>query len=450
MLSLAVAMLAGATLASPEPWPATGVSSVRLLPDGNASADASRCYALMPRAGERIRIILEGSSFRPKVRIARGALCPPDTSLVEAAASGPAHTATLDFVAAGGRYLLFVTGPAQGLLSARIEQSLSATAAASPDETAPAATVAAVAAAPSSRRALMERQVAAYEQAQARAAEEARIAAEQRRIEEERARIRQAAREAEQRARDAEIAQNNARANAYLAQTLAGVARQVGTALGQSVAADAANERRIAELNIRQRELARQAQQAAVDRAAAQRAPPAVSRGGTSMPAPTTPSLTPQQIEARRAADVLARRQAAAQSGSVITTSQSPDAGQSRPAAAPKPAAAEVIAMLEGVVVCPLNPDRAKLFGESICHGPFQNSMADHRKASDVRYACGSDSAPRDLGMYGNNHVWGCNFGINPRRSGSPNIDQAARFGLIVPPRRTFRCDAKIDGYCRS
>jgi hypothetical protein len=101
-------------------------------------------------------------------------------------------------------------------------------------------------------------------------------------------------------------------------------------------------------------------------------------------------------------------------------------------------------------VVCPLGEERGRLFGQRICHGPVTNSMADHRDPNDIRYACDTSTLPRDLGMYGNNHVWGCNYGINPRRSGSPNIDQAARYGLVIPARRTYRCDAKINGYCRS
>lgn len=448
MWSLAFAMLAGVASFPPEIWPSNGIVTSRPLPADDASANPGRCYALMPKAGERVRIIVEGKSFLPNARIARGALCPPTSSLVEAVVSGPAHTATLDFVAAGGRYLLYVSGPAQGVFSARSEITGSAEAAAGRD----AAPSTVPTAGPSSRRALMERQVAAYEAEKARAAEAARIAAEERKLAEERARIEQEIAAAEQRARQQQIAENQARADAYLAQTLMGVARQVGTAMGQSIAADAANERRLAELNLRQRQLQREAQQAAIDRAAAQRPPVSVPRQvGAGTAPPQAPSLTPQQIEARRAAEVIARRQAAAPTvPPVPPPPQRVATAAAQPPAVTRPPPAEIIAMLEGVVVCPLNPERGKLFGQSFCHGPVTNSMADHRNPNDIRYACDTDTLPRDLGMYGNNHVWGCNYGINPRKSGSPNIDQAARYGLIVASRRTYRCDAKIAGFCRS
>lgn len=107
------------------------------------------------------------------------------------------------------------------------------------------------------------------------------------------------------------------------------------------------------------------------------------------------------------------------------------------------------IAMIEGVVVCPV--DATKLFGESTCYGPFQNTLSDHRKASDITLACGSSRTPvRDLGMSGRYHVWGCDYGLNPTKPGSPNIDQAARFALNLPERRSYRCLPKVPGYCRN
>lgn len=101
--------------------------------------------------------------------------------------------------------------------------------------------------------------------------------------------------------------------------------------------------------------------------------------------------------------------------------------------------------MLEGVVVCPL--DRERLFGELVCDGPFQNSLSNPDDASDIALACGGGQ-PRLFGTYGNNQVWGCGFGLDATRSGrSPNIDQADRFGLVLPQRLTFRCTANTD-YC--
>jgi hypothetical protein len=102
--------------------------------------------------------------------------------------------------------------------------------------------------------------------------------------------------------------------------------------------------------------------------------------------------------------------------------------------------------MLEAVVVCPLGGDR--LFGELTCYGPFQNTLSNPDKSSDVQLACGGGSAT-DFGQQSGYRVWGCGFGLDPTQSGSPNIDTARRFGLTIPERSLFRCPAGTE-YCSS
>jgi len=107
-----------------------------------------------------------------------------------------------------------------------------------------------------------------------------------------------------------------------------------------------------------------------------------------------------------------------------------------------------VIAMREGVVVCPLGQDR--FFGEITCYGPFQNTLSNPNDEGDIALACGSSSmSPTNFGIRNNNQVWGCGFGLDPTRGGrSPNIDTAERFQLVLPQRRTYQCPAGTD-YCR-
>lgn len=151
-----------------------------------------------------------------------------------------------------------------------------------------------------------------------------------------------------------------------------------------------------------------------------------------------------EEARARVAALNAARAQASSPSASLgMSGPVSSGGGSSASAAAP------TIAWLEGVVVCPMKGEA--LMGSLVCHGPFQNAFVDPSKASEVARACGTSSVtPRLIGMIEGSRVWGCNTGINPTRGGtSPHIDQAQRFGLTIPSRRTFRCPATQTTLCR-
>lgn len=150
-----------------------------------------------------------------------------------------------------------------------------------------------------------------------------------------------------------------------------------------------------------------------------------------------------EEARARVAALNAARAQASSPSASLGISGPVSGGGSSAGAAA------ATIAWLEGVVVCPMKSEA--LMGSLVCHGPFQNAFVDPSKASEVARACGTSSVtPRLIGMIEGSRVWGCNTGINPNRGGtSPHIDQAQRFGLTIPSRRTFRCPATQTTLCR-
>lgn len=112
----------------------------------------------------------------------------------------------------------------------------------------------------------------------------------------------------------------------------------------------------------------------------------------------------------------------------------------------------EPIVFMEGVVVCPPGKDHDWLWGEQFCEGPFQRALLNLKAknlAHEVSSACGSDRGDiRDLGVFSGHRVFGCGFGINPQMKDWPNRDTAEKFGLVIPPRRTYRCPPDKNGYC--
>lgn len=429
------------------------------------------CYAVNTRPGETLRVKVVADGFGGELLVARGARCDAAALQVRKMWKLNEEPGEIVMKVPGGRYLVLInraipTAKGTYRLSINVANETVAIKAQRSDPgeapvpaaqagTASGATDAAqlASASPppkpvSARKAMMEAQIAQRELELA-IAEERRLEAEElarQRAEQERiAAEERAYQESLRRAQEAEN-------DRIIGQALAGVARGVGAALADNLAADyAAGERqaqaRIAQSNVNYAALQRQsaAAEAAQARTAEQRriAEEKMARAQEQMRLARQQQQSPQAGSNGNAAG--GNDRTIVGHGSGIGGAGTAGRGGS---AAP---ATEIITMMEGVVVCPLNPDRAKLFGESTCYGPFQNGLSDPGKAYDMQIMCGdSDGSVRDLGTYGNNRVWGCNYGINPRKSGSPNVDQAARFNLIIPSRRTFRCDAKIDGYCRS
>lgn len=397
----------------------------RQVPSGQVG-DRVGCFAISTSADDELTITLDAQGFGGEVILARGALCA--SAAMQARQSWQEGQAfrPLSHAVAGGRYLVIVRGNG-GKGSYKLGVTTGTDSVATADSIETATSPAPVA---DARIALMNAQTEKFR------ADEARAAAERARIAEQ-ARRAQARAEAEARRRDAEMADMRARNDRLIGQAWARNMTELGNTIGQNLANESATRERIAQAEIAARNAERARQREAEARAAQRDAQTEQARRKAAE------DLQAAQRN-RQAADAAANRPAA--SGHTPAGTSADGKTVKKPAEKP-----EIIAMIEGVAVCPLNPDRAKLFGESICYGPFQDGLSDHNKPYDIALLCGSDkSQPRDLGHFGNNHVWGCGFGINPRKSGFPNIDQAARFGLNIPSRRTYHCDAKIDGYCRS
>lgn len=388
---------------------------------GQSASETISCFAVSPPAGERVEIVL--SAAEAELTLARGALC-TNNAIVRTARSVAGEPGRINFVPAGGRYLVIVRG---GKTAGRFSliarrQGSNATAGSSQPPSSTGETPRDTA---SARQALMLAQTSALQAENARQRNAEIAAAEQRRLSAELAAARRSAQEAELRA-------TQARNSQLIGQAWTNNMRSLGNTIAQNQAEQRRYDEQIAQLQTVQRNAERASQEA--DKASAMRAAETRRQAGAA-PAP--------REAPRGSAASGATATAPARAPAVIgRTEQVANGGYTE-------SAPEIIAMLEGVVVCPINPDRSKLYGESLCHGPFQSTLSDPNSSRDANLACGTEAGARELGLYSNYKVWGCQYGINPRRKGSPNIDQAARFGLIVPARITYRCDAKIDGFCR-
>ena len=112
-----------------------------------------------------------------------------------------------------------------------------------------------------------------------------------------------------------------------------------------------------------------------------------------------------------------------------------------------------LIEFKEGVVLCEKGSGR-----ESRCYGPLQMTIVEVKTLDDpatrgnVGMACGSDRSLRDLGMVNSMRAFGCGFGIHPSPSMSSypgNTDVAARYGVYISDRGTYRCKKSVSAYCR-
>lgn len=398
----------------------------RQVPTGEVG-DRVGCFAISTRTDDQLTISLDAEGFGGEVILARGALCASAAMQARRSWQEGQAFSPLSHTVVGGRYLVIVrSNGGKGSYKLAVTTGTDS----DPDMADSIETATSPAPVADARIALMNAQTEKFR------ADEARAAAERARIAEQ-ARRAQARAEAEARRRDAEMADMRARNDRLIGQAWARNMASLGNTIGQNLANESATRERIAQADIAARNAERARQKEAEARAAQRDAQTEQARRKAAE------DLQAAQKN-RQTADAAASRSAA--SGAATAGASADGKAVKKPAEKP-----EIIAMIEGVAVCPLNPDRAKLFGESICYGPFQDGLSDHNKPHDIALLCGdSASQPRDLGHFGNNHVWGCGFGINPRKSGFPNIDQAARFGLNIPSRRTYHCDAKIDGYCRS
>ncbi|HTU12158.1 MAG TPA: hypothetical protein VMG08_14800 [Allosphingosinicella sp.] len=434
-----LALISGAAAVAQTGPPPVALESGREVAGSAATpgeAGLVGCYAIATRPGEDLAITLRPTGFDGEVRVARGALCNANAVQARRAWTG-AQPVELSLPAAGGRYLILVMRPAGAgggrfVLTARrngAEVAAGSETMAPPIETAASAPPPPPSGVPlSARRQLMLAQV---EQRNAQLAEQAE---DRRRQQEAQARAEEEARIANER-QAAEIAAMQANQPDVGALIVGGFRQGFNDGIRQANEAariDQAHNQRIRDMEAEYR--ARQdAERARVAEAQARTAE-------QRRVAQQNMAAAQQRMRAAR------QQQAAAQTSSSGGTRS---AGNRR---TPDPPQVEMIAMLEGVVVCPLDEDRAGLFGASACHGPFTSVAGRPNEASTMNQACGNNSnrTARDLGTYGNNRVWGCGYGINPRRSGSPNIDQAAHFGLTIPSRQTFRCPATTSGYCRN
>lgn len=407
------------------------------------------CYALSTKPGEPVSIAVQ-AGFKVRMKVGRGALCNAFTPQYDTT------DARLAFKAAGGRYIVAIAGASPSdaggftLIAGNEDAGGSGDVPAAPsgDET---------------RKQLMAQQVqqrrneiAAAEARQR--AEEARLRAEEeaRREQERQARI-----QAEQERQENMAAfmgalttfstTFNSEMNKYAeqeaerAEMLRGLQRQVEDA---EDARNREERRQHAEAEARRQQ---QAQNTQSNRTTS------LAYGGSSQSSMTSatqsgqPDRAAETKAAQKARDDKARADAMVKAKADAKARADAEAKVKAAAEAKilaEKAAPRLIPMPEAVVVCPLAESYA-----GICYGPFQNISQNHKKAEGMALACGTSSGGgmvRDLGYYGDFHVWGCQFGLNPEKSDSPNRDIADKFGLIVPARRTYRCDAEIHGYCRT
>lgn len=117
------------------------------------------------------------------------------------------------------------------------------------------------------------------------------------------------------------------------------------------------------------------------------------------------------------------------------------------PATPAAPAQPQLVAMPEGLVLCPME---SGFMGSVMCYGPFGNNLVDVTKPVEIAQTCGQSSiTPVEYTRIGIVRVYGCGFGIDPTRPRSPNIDSVALLGLSVSQRLVFHCKPGTN-YCRA
>ncbi len=427
---LALAWAAPASAQPPAPTPLESGREIRGSAATPSEGGLVGCYAIATSPGERLAVALQPAGFDGEVRIARGALCHSPSAEARRTWTG-SQLVSMQLSSLGGFYVVVISrnsGAGAGNYSLVVNRTPASGFApvASQSRVAPSSAPGSGSGFappdPNARNPARQEMLAQLERGEIRT-----VGAEDLR------------RRAEREAEDERIAQEQQDAQAAQpAQVDVGAAIVGGFTSGFNQQTARANESmRQIQANNRRIQAEAEAHQARQQRERARLAAEQARTAEQRRIAQQQMAAAQQRAQQARQQQQMAAAQARPAPGA---TGAGPDAA--RPGV-------ETIAMLEGVVVCPLNPDRARLFAESTCHGPFQNVLSRPDSANEMGQACGG-GAPRDLGIYGNHRVWGCGYGINPRRSGSPNIDQAQRFGLIIPSRRTFHCRADIDGYCRN
>jgi hypothetical protein len=395
------------------------------LPDGGPFA----CYAIETSRGQRVAVTMRSDAIDSQLWIARGGAC---TGAAVQHVNDNHAPETLDarvtFTGAGGRYLIIARstpaaiGPFELLIDGGDQIRL-----ASADTPASEA----------DRRRIMARETAARR---------AEIAAE-----EQRRRDAEAARARADAQRRAEAQRRRAESDAFWTGLLDFgliALEQVTYEMEQeNRRIEAETQRMIADRQAAERRAAEQGRREQAERQAAQQREQAAE--GTSTDDPRASVEAQRRADEQRQIEEAEARRIAEQERQAEERRQQAEERRQR-AEAERRERERIIAMPEGVVVCPT--DGARLFGEMMCYGPFQPALSDIDEPYDISLACGTGvSSPTDFGVYnGRYRVWGCGYGINPTRSGSPNIDQAERYGLIIPPRRTYHCPANISGYCRN
>ncbi len=127
--ALVVSIPYGQTLAQvvhPQPIASGQTVEAALDPDAPRLANGMpfACYAVETAPGDKLAVVLESQSFKPIVRIARGALCSAAALQQESDPTATSSEARIEFSAAGGRYLILARAAdpnASGSYALRVE-----------------------------------------------------------------------------------------------------------------------------------------------------------------------------------------------------------------------------------------------------------------------------------------------------------------------------------------
>lgn len=484
VLLAVVASSVGAATPDPLPLSVGDTARGRLTSASPLLADQARhaCYAIEPEAGTPVTLTLRSRTLDSRLWLVRGAQCPTGRLLDENDDfEAGSRDARLTFTPAGGRYLIVVRAAnlaAEGdfVLTSQAARSPSSTPAGSgtPTTVRPAPAPAPEANDPGSnaptmvdREALMRAQTMAYQEQQA--AEQRRVAAEAAQRRQEAARA-QAQREAEARSRREAFTGFLG----VLAQGAVAYADGYNQGLTEDrYAADSAammanirdnverEEARQAEERARAEEARRTQQERAANQARADARSNADRQAFQSAEnarnAAERAEAERVEAENRQLREAEARRVAEQQRRDAERQAEQRRREEERRVAAEQSAAAEAernrpIDFPEVIVMCALEGGQAR-FGNYTCYGGLQTMTAKldtPGAAGPLRQACGSDDAPRELGIAGGYRTFGCGFGL-PNGGIGAYSDPARRLGVnYIPGRIIFRCPRSQTNACHA